>query len=176
MDDDNIESNYIINDNNNISKIYSDEVDNTNTKDKIANKKTKKKGKITNKMSNEQENSINNDNEIDKDNQEEIKHLDVILQDNKSSKRETIEDILNKEARKKILPPINIEKNNIENSNKEENSASTPNMNINKYLKIQIDEKTKQIEELSLSQDLNKKSLTEILKKINITIETNGFP
>ena len=46
-------------------------------------------------------------------------------------------------------------------------------MNINKYLRSEIDEKMKKIEELSLSQDINKKNLTEILKKLNITIKTN---
>ena len=55
-----------------------------------------------------------------------------------------------------------------------DNSVSTPNMDMNKYLKIQIGEKTKQIEELSLSQDINKKALTDILKKLNITIKTNA--
>ena len=47
-------------------------------------------------------------------------------------------------------------------------------MNINKYLRSQIDEKMKKIEDLSLSQDINKKNLTEILKKLNITIKENA--
>lgn len=178
MDNDNIDNNYINSTNNNKSKVYKDETNNVNTKKKSTNKKTKKKGKITEKASNGQESIINNENEKERDNPEEENQINVILQDNKASKKETIEDILNKETAKKKLPPISIEKNEIEESNKEDvfidNSVSTPNVNMNKYLKIQIGEKTKQIEELSLSQDINKKALTDILKKLNITIKTNA--
>ena len=86
---------------------------------------------------------------------------------------------MNKEITKKKLPPIYIEeKKDIEESKKEDllidNSVSTQNMDINKYLRMQISEKTQQIEELSLSQDINKNTLTDILKKLNITIKTNA--
>ena len=177
MDNDNIDDNYINSTNNNKSKVYKDEANNVNTKKKASTKKTKKKGKITEKASHEQESIINNENEKERDNPEEENKINVILQDNKATKKETIEDILNKETAKKKLPPISIEKNENEEYKEDvfiDNSVSTPNMNMNKYLKIQIGEKTKQIEELSLSQDINKKALTDILKKLNITIKANA--
>ena len=84
---------------------------------------------------------------------------------------------MNKAAVKKNLPPIIME-NNILDNNKDDNfidnSVSTTNMNINKYLKMQIDEKMKKIEDLSISQDINKKTLTELLQKLNIIIKSNA--
>ena len=183
MEEEYIEIDNIDNTNNNKVKEYNDETNNKNekTKNKTTTKKVKKKVQITQKSSNQKENNINNDSnkEKGKENEKEEKQIDVIIQDNKSSKKETIEDILNKEITKKKLPPIYIEeKKDIEESKKEDllidNSVSTQNMDINKYLRMQISEKTQQIEELSLSQDINKNTLTDILKKLNITIKTNA--
>ena len=171
----NQDANNIDNINKNKTKEYDDGT-NKISKNKNIIKKTKKKGKITKKIENEQSNLNNNEN------QEEEKKIDIIIQDNKSNKKETIEDILNKQSTKKKLPPIINEKSNndneLENINKEDNfidnSVSNPNMNINKYLRVQIDEKMKKIEDLSLSQDTNKKTLTEILQKLNTTIKSNA--
>ena len=175
MDDDKEINN---SDNNNINKIkeYNDESQ-INTKNKNISSKTNKKSKLSKTTKNDKQSIIFNNN----DNQEEEKKTNIIIQDNSNNKKETIEDILNKTLTKKKLDPINIEKNNNEeniNSNKNnmliDNSISTPNLNINKYLKLQINEKMQKIEELSLSQDNNKKILTELLKKLNMTIKSNA--
>ena len=175
MDDDKEINN---SDNNNINKIkeYNDESQ-INTKNKNISSKTNKKSKLSKSIKNDKQSIIINNN----DNQEEEKKTNIIIQDNSNNKKETIEDILNKTLTKKKLDPINIEKNNNEeniNSNKNnmliDNSISTPNLNINKYLKLQINEKMQKIEELSLSQDNNKKILTELLKKLNMTIKSNA--
>ena len=175
MDDDKEINNL---DNNNINKIkeYNDESQ-INTRNKNISSKTNKKSKLSKSTKNAKQSIIINNN----DNQEEEKKTNIILQDNSNNKKETIEDILNKTLTKKKLDPINIEKNNNEeniNSNKNnmliDNSISTPNLNINKYLKLQINEKMQKIEELSLSQDNNKKILTELLQKLNITIKSNA--
>ena len=153
------------NDNNNIKK-YNNEFT-TKTKYKNPSSKTKKKIKTSKESKNEQ---INND---------EKKH--VIIQDNKSLKKETINDILNKQAKKNKLPPINLENSNNQendNSNKSDilldNRVSTSSMDNNKYLKMQIEKKMKQIEDLSLSQEKYKKTLIELLQKINIKIKSNA--
>ena len=165
-------------DNNNINKIkeYNDESQ-INTRNKNISSKTNKKSKLSKTTKNDKQSIIINNN----DNQEEEKKTNIIIQDNSNNKKETIEDILNKTLTKKKLDPINIEKNNNEeniNSNKNnmliDNSISTPNLNINKYLKLQINEKMQKIEKLSLSQDNNKKILTELLQKLNITIKSNA--
>ena len=175
MDDDKEINN---SDNNNINKIkeYNDESQ-INTKNKNISSKTNKKSKLSKTTKNDKQSIIFNNN----DNQEEEKKTNIIIQDNSNNKKETIEDILNKTLTKKKLDPINIEKNNNEeniNSNKNnmliDNSISTPNLNINKYLKLQINEKMQKIEELSLSQDNNQKILTELLKKLNMTIKSNA--
>ena len=171
-----LDSNAIDNNDKNKTKEYND-ISNIKPKSRKSFTKIKKKKNMNNKSSNEQ---IDNNN---KDNQED-KKLNVVMQ-NQSIKKETIEDILNKTLTKKKLAPINIEKENNNkyenengNSNKEDNlidnSASTQNMNNTKYLRLQINEKMHQIEELSLSQDINKKTLTDILQKLNQTIKSNA--
>ena len=176
MDDDKEINNL---DNNNINKIkeYNDESQ-INTRNKNISSKTNKKSKLSKSTKNDKQSIIINNNN---DNKEEEKRTNIILQDNSNNKKETIEDILNKTLTKKKLDPINIEKNNNEeniNYNKNnmliDNSISTPNLNINKYLKLQINEKMQKIEKLSLSQDNNKKILTELLQKLNITIKSNA--
>ena len=152
------------NKNNNKAKEYNDEI---KSKNKNATKKLKKNEKIDKKIDNEQGNYS----------KKEENKINIVIQNNKSSKKETIEDILNKASVKKKLPPIIME-NNILDNNKDDllkdNSVSTPNMNINKYLKMQIDEKMKKIEDLSISQDINKKTLTELLQKLNNIIKSNA--
>ena len=123
-----------------------------------------------------------NDNNIDQEN----KKLNYIIQGNNNSKKETIEDLLNKTLTKKKLDPIqkkanydsNINLNNteeiIKDNNLTDNYLSTPNLDIIKYLKDQIHEKMEKISELSLSQDTNKKTLTELLQKLNHAIRNNA--
>ena len=123
-----------------------------------------------------------NDNNIDQEN----KKLNYIIQGNNNSKKETIEDLLNKTLTKKKLDPIqkkanydsNINLNNteeiIKDNNLIDNYLSTPNLDIIKYLKDQIHEKMEKISELSLSQDTNKKTLTELLQKLNHAIRNNA--
>ena len=134
---------------------------------------------------------INNDNliiEQPKDNNidQENKKLNYIIQGNNNSKKETIEDLLNKTLTKKKLDPIqkktnydsNINMNNTEEIIKDnyltDNYSSTPNIDIIKYLKEQINEKMDKISELSSSQDINKKTLTELLQKLNHAIRDNA--
>ena len=67
-------------------------------------------------------------------------------------------------------------------SNKNKSSKIKKEFNYNKYfetsenleLKQKISEKNEKIKELSLSQEINKKSLTELLKKVSETIESNA--
>ena len=122
------------------------------------------------------------DNNINQEN----KKLNYIIQGNDSSKKETIEELLNKTLTKKKLDPIqkksnydsNINMNNsndiINDNNLTENYSSTPNIDIIDYLKKQINEKMDKISELSLSQDTNKKTLTELLQKLNHAIRNNA--
>lgn len=134
---------------------------------------------------------INNDNlirEQSKDNNIDLenKKLNYIIQDSNNSKKETIEDILNKALTKKKLDPIqkktiydsNININNtndiIKDNNLTDDCSSTPNIDLIKYLKDQINEKMDKISELSLSQDTNKKTLTELLQKLNHAIRNNA--
>lgn len=134
---------------------------------------------------------INNDNliiEQPKDNniEQENKKLNYIIQGNNDSKKETIEDLLNKTLIKKKLDPIqkktnydsNINMNNTKEIIKDnyltDNYSSTPNIDIIKYLKEQINEKMDKISELSSSQDINKKILTELLQKLNHAIRDNA--
>lgn len=62
----------------------------------------------------------------------------------------------------------------IKDNNLTDNYLSTPNLDIIKYLKDQIHEKMEKISELSLSQDTNKKTLTELLQKLNHAIRNNA--
>ena len=171
-----LDYNTIDNNDKNKTKEYNDTFT-VKPKSKKSSTKIKKKKNVNNKSSNEQIDNNNNDN------QEDIK-LNAAIQD-RSINKESIEDILNKTLTKKKLAPINIEKDNNnkygnenENSNKEDNlidnCSSTPNMNNTKYLRLQINEKMQQIEELSLSQDINKKILTDILQKLNHIIKSNA--
>ena len=122
------------------------------------------------------------DNNIDQEN----KKLNYIIQGNNTSKKETIEDILNKTLIKKKLDPIQKKTNNdsninindtnniIKDNNLTDDYSSTPNIDIIKYLKNQINKKMDKISELSLSQDTNKKTLTELLQKLNHAIRNNA--
>ena len=175
MDDDNLEINLKDNLNNNKEKIYSDE--------SILNSKNIKNISESNEKQND--NIELNNIELDKNNNEkkEDVKLDIVIQDNLSPNKETIEDLLNKTLTKKKLDPIikkpnpEININDVNNKKESElidNSVSTPNVDINKYLKAQINEKMEKISELSISQDNNKKTLTELLQKLNYTIKTNA--
>ena len=162
----------IINSNNNKNDIISKHYDDMSPDDKNISK-------------------INNDNlirEESKDNNldQENKKLNYIIQGNNTSKKETIEDILNKTLTKKKLDPIQKKTNNdsninindtnniIKDNNLTDDYSSTPNIDIIKYLKNQINEKMDKISELSLSQDTNKKTLTELLQKLNHAIRNNA--
>jgi hypothetical protein len=105
-----------------------------------------------------------------------LKETNIILENkNSSQKKEIKEEIMNKNISEKKFESPNIEKD--KDNNKDiliDNNDSTPNMNNTIYLREQINEKMKQIEELSLSQDMNKKTLTELLKKLNNAITTNA--
>ena len=167
----NLDSQY--NSNNNLKENNIESL--TKSKNNKLVSKTKKKMKISNISKNDQ--IINNsENQEEKNEQKKI-----VIQKNKTSKIETINDLLNKHIEKKLLPPIESEiENNQENQNLRkgdlliDNSVSTPNININKYLKFQIEEKVKQIKELSLYQDDYKKTLIELLEKINTKIKNDA--
>ena len=165
--------------------MHNDNITNSNKNDIIS--------KNYNDMSLDDKNisKINNDNliiEQPKDNniEQENKKLNYIIQGNNDSKKETIEDLLNKTLTKKKLDPIqkktnydsNINMNNTEEIIKDnyltDNYSSTPNIDIIKYLKEQINEKMDKISELSSSQDINKKILTELLQKLNHAIRDNA--
>ena len=99
-----------------------------------------------------------------------------------SNKKDKLESEKNNEniksnEKKEIIIQKEGEETNVKN-NKSETRFKNKEIRIdsskNIELKLQIKEKIEKIKELSLSQKINKKSLTDLLKKVSLTIESNA--
>ena len=91
----------------------------------------------------------------------------------KSKKKQTKKTNKTINGSKKTDSPKKDETEKKDNTDKE-NSEDALKENENKLLRAQINEKMQQIQELSLSQENNKRILTELLKKLNSAITTNA--
>ena len=91
----------------------------------------------------------------------------------KSKKKQTNKTNKTINGSKTTNSPKKDETEKKDNTDKENNEDALKE-NENKILRAQINEKMQQIQELSLSQENNKRILTELLKKLNSAITTNA--
>ena len=142
---------------------------------KIIKNKLNKKEKKNKEKKNVSKKSIKNKSQLveltnKKEKLENGKNSEYI---NNNENKEIV--IIQKEGKEKDVKNIKSSNKNskmkIENKkNKEERIDSSHNIE----LKLKIKEKMEKIKELSLSQEINKKSLTELLKKVSSAIESNA--
>ena len=149
-------------------------MDNNENKSIVKNKYNKKEKKDKDKT-NKPKKGIKNKKQLvepsnKKEKLENEKNSDFI---NNNENKEIV--VIQKETEEKGVKHIKSSKKNsnikIEyKENKEERIDSSPNID----LKLQINEKIEKIKELSFSQEINKKTLTELLKKVSLAIESNA--